>query len=72
MRNRNDYRIALLNKKVRNWRIVGGLMVLLMAYALLGRMDHAARVERMAVEKPHQGFTQKLACKEPAACRVWI
>lgn len=75
MANRNEYRDALHNREIRRWKIVACLLGLLALYGLMGRMDHAAQVERMADEnpqKPHPGFTQKLACKAPAACRVWI
>jgi hypothetical protein len=72
MANRNEYRDALHNREVRRWKIVACLLGLLALYGLMGRMDHAAQVERMADEMSHPGFTQKLACKEPAACKVWI
>jgi hypothetical protein len=52
MRNRNDYRVELLNKKVRNWRIVAGLLVLIAFYGFMSRMDREANIERMHLENP--------------------
>lgn len=52
MRNRNDYRVALLSKKVRNWRIVAGLLVLIALYGFMGRMDREAHIERMHLDAP--------------------
>ncbi len=70
MRNRNDYRIAMLNKKVRNWRIVVGLLLLVFVYALVGRMDRDAQVERTRIEKPSSMKMHKQSCGQ--VCGVWI
>lgn len=52
------------DKKIRNWRIVAGLLLLVLMYGLMGRMDRTAQVEGMRFENPIK--TQKLASV------VWI
>ena len=54
MRNRNDYRVEMLSRKVRNLRIVAALLALLALYALMARLDHTAQVDRMHLENPPQ------------------
>lgn len=52
MRNRNDYRLEVASRKVRNWRIVAIILALLAAYSFTARMDHAAQADRMHFENP--------------------
>lgn len=47
------------DKKIKNLRIVIGVLVLVLLYGLMGRMDRAAQVEHMRFENPIK--TQKLA-----------
>lgn len=35
----------MCDRKIRNWRIVAGILVLLLLQAVLGRMDSDARLE---------------------------
>lgn len=47
----------MCNNKIRNWRIVAGVLALLLVQAVLGRMDSEARlaeVERIAQMQAHQ------------------
>jgi hypothetical protein len=61
---------AAQQRKLRNWRIVAGLLGLVALYGFMGRMDRDAQVEHMAVEKQRPGFVQRQACGQ--ACKVWI
>jgi len=70
MRNRNDYRVSLLNKKVRNWRIVAGLLVLIALYAMVGRMDRDAQADHTRIERPSAMQMHKQPCEQ--VCGVWI
>ena len=47
------------DKKIKNLRIVIGVLVLVLLYGLMGRMDRAAQVKHMRFENPIK--TQKLA-----------
>lgn len=56
------------NRRVKNWRIVAGLMVLLAAYALVGKFDSNARLaeaERIAQMQPRIVVPEELMA-EPA------
>lgn len=54
------------NRKVHHWRIVAGILVLLLVQALLGRMDaeaHLAEAERIAALRHSAPAAQRPAIK---------
>lgn len=74
MRNRNDDR-AELGRKVNNWRIVAGLLLLVAVYGLMGRMDRDVQIEqRMAATKqqPAPAPAQRQAAIGRMVCRGWL
>lgn len=72
MRNRNDDR-AELGRKVNNWRIVAGLLLLVAVYGLMGRMDRDVQIEqRMAATKQQPAPAQRQAAIGRMACRGWL
>ena len=70
MRNRNDDRTEMLGKKVNNWRIVAGLLLLVAVYGLVGRMDRDAQIEqRMAATKQSPAPAQRQATIGGMVCK---
>lgn len=72
MRNRNDDR-AELGRKVNNWRIVAGLLLLVAVYGLMGRMDRDVQIERrMAATKQQPAPAQRQAAIGRMVCGGWL
>lgn len=64
--------LAQRDKKIRNWRIVAGVLLLLVVYGLVGRMDRDAQVDLVATAKQRPVPMQKLTCIGRTTYAGWI